>query len=265
MLNPQITMELVARCKTVASQFELFRMRSLAGLPGNPMDVEIRQFGAATAFIAHRAPTCRFANFVTGIELERIPEIVQFYRTSNASLHFELTPADLTPEIGSMLSKHSIYQYGFGSTLLRLPQSQQILSPEIQVRHVGPDMLDVFIETSSCGSNLEGELATMVKASQQSWLAIPHWHLYLATVDGVPAGASVLAIKDRIGVLSFASTTPAYRKRGCQTAMIRARLSAAAQLDCEFVMATAVYGATSFKNLQRLEFQVVYTQARWKE
>lgn len=88
---------------------------------------------------------------------------------------------------------------------------------------------------------------------------------FLATIDGVPVGASALSIRDDIAILYFTATRQAYRGQGVQTAMIQARLHYAKTQSCEVVFATTNPGVQSMRNLLRAGFQVAYTRCMMQQ
>jgi GNAT superfamily N-acetyltransferase len=83
---------------------------------------------------------------------------------------------------------------------------------------------------------------------------------WLARVDGEPAGASALVIRDGLAMLSGAATLPRYRNRGIQTALAHARLAHASKSGCGLAAIGALPGSTSHRNAERLGFRVAYTK-----
>lgn len=84
--------------------------------------------------------------------------------------------------------------------------------------------------------------------------------LYLASIDGQPAGAAALTMRDGLATLGGMSTTPAARRRGVQAALLAHRLSAAAVAGCDLAMTSAVPGGASERNLLRHGFALAYTK-----
>ena len=82
----------------------------------------------------------------------------------------------------------------------------------------------------------------------------------LARVDGKPAGAASLLIRDGLAMLCGASTLPSFRDRGIHTALSHARLTHAAKAGCGLVTIGAAPGSTSHRNAERLGFRVAYTK-----
>lgn len=88
---------------------------------------------------------------------------------------------------------------------------------------------------------------------------------FLATIDGVPVGASALSIRNEIAIMYFTATRQAYRGQGIQTAMIQARLHYAKAHGCKMVLATTNPGVQSMRNLMRAGFQVAYTRCMMQQ
>jgi GNAT superfamily N-acetyltransferase len=82
----------------------------------------------------------------------------------------------------------------------------------------------------------------------------------LAKIQGLPAGAASLLIRDGLAMLGGAWTLPIYRNRGIQTALSHARLGFASKSGCIFAVVGAVPGSTSHRNAERLGFRVAYTK-----
>ena len=85
--------------------------------------------------------------------------------------------------------------------------------------------------------------------------------LFLAWHDGRPIGGGALEIHDGLAALMAAETLPAFRNQGVQTALLRARLAAAAAAGCDLALVHTRPGAASQRNVQRAGFQLVYTTA----
>jgi GNAT superfamily N-acetyltransferase len=89
----------------------------------------------------------------------------------------------------------------------------------------------------------------------------PGTRLFLATIDGLVAGAAELYVEDGVAWLSADTTLPQFRRRGVQRALQSARLAEGARLGCELAVSEAAPGGSSQRNMERAGFQVVYTRA----
>jgi GNAT superfamily N-acetyltransferase len=84
---------------------------------------------------------------------------------------------------------------------------------------------------------------------------------FLAHLDGEPAGAAGLRVVDGVAQFCGASTLPAFRRRGVQSALLAARLAAAADAGCDLAVVTVQPGSRSQANVQRQGFELLYARA----
>ena len=84
---------------------------------------------------------------------------------------------------------------------------------------------------------------------------------YLARRGGEIAGGASLRMGDGVAQLSGASTLPAHRRRGVQTALLLARLDLAREAGCDIAVVTTQPGSKSQENVQRQGFHLLYTRA----
>ena len=85
---------------------------------------------------------------------------------------------------------------------------------------------------------------------------------FVATIDGKIAacGTGLVIPEHGIFALGGAGTMSEFRGRGLQTALLRARMAAAAAAGCEFAAVVTQGGTTSQRNAERLGFQVAYSK-----
>jgi hypothetical protein len=90
---------------------------------------------------------------------------------------------------------------------------------------------------------------------------VPGCTLYLARRDGEIAGGGSLRLSDGLAQLAGASTLPAHRRRGGQSALLRARLLDAADNGADLAVVTTEPGSKSQENVQRAGFALLYARA----
>lgn len=91
--------------------------------------------------------------------------------------------------------------------------------------------------------------------------ATPGVTLYLARRDGTIAGGGSLRMSDGLAQLAGAATLPAHRRRGVQSALLRARLLDAAHRGCDLAVVTTEPASKSQENVQRTGFTLLYARA----
>jgi GNAT superfamily N-acetyltransferase len=92
-------------------------------------------------------------------------------------------------------------------------------------------------------------------------LATPGFERYLARRGGELAGGASARFFEGVAMLCGAATLPEHRRRGVQTALLRARLSDAARAGCDVAVVTTAPGSTSQENVQRQGFALLYARA----
>jgi ribosomal protein S18 acetylase RimI-like enzyme len=101
----------------------------------------------------------------------------------------------------------------------------------------------------------------MLEAAFGDLTALPGMARYLARRRGVVAGGGSLRMLDGIAQLNGAATLPAHRRRGVQSALLRARLLDAAYSGCDLAVVTTQPGSKSQENVQRAGFALLYSRA----
>jgi ribosomal protein S18 acetylase RimI-like enzyme len=89
----------------------------------------------------------------------------------------------------------------------------------------------------------------------------PGYRCYAARIDGELAGGGAMYVDAGVAILCGASTLPAFRRRGVQTMVLRARLADAAQMGCEYAMVTVQPASKSQQNVQREGFSLLASRA----
>jgi GNAT superfamily N-acetyltransferase len=199
---------------------------------------------------------------IRATDLDRIEE---FYRSRNLPVEIELCPlADHA--LMELLNKRGYSLQRFLNMLARPlihAEATHLPTPSIHITTIGSGEAELWAQAAAhSGVGL-------------SMLPRDHWALtlsrvtahrpdvtcFMAWIENKPAGTAALLTRDGVATLFSASTLPAFRKRGVQAALIRARLAAAAAVGCDLATMMAVPGNESQRNMQRLGFQVVYTKA----
>ncbi len=85
-------------------------------------------------------------------------------------------------------------------------------------------------------------------------------HDFVAVIDDAAVACGSLNIVEGIGWFGGAATLPAFQGRGLQQALLAYRLQLAVTHNCAFAACTAVPDGQSARNVERLGFQLLYTQ-----
>jgi len=86
---------------------------------------------------------------------------------------------------------------------------------------------------------------------------------FLGEVDGQPGAAGALCIHEGVALCGGAATVSELRRRGLQSALLRARLRYAFEQGCDLAMMVAQAGSDSQRNAERNGFRIAYTRTKW--
>ena len=106
----------------------------------------------------------------------------------------------------------------------------------------------------------------------REWLARvpgrPGWHCFVAFEGTTPAGVGALYVTGTVGWVGIGATVPEHRRKGAQSAILAARIDAAAGVGCE-VVATETgeprggEPGGSWRNIERAGFEPRYVRANY--
>jgi ribosomal protein S18 acetylase RimI-like enzyme len=245
-------------------------------------DVLIEPIGGTAA--VHGGPGEPF-NKLAGLGFAALDEqalarLESLYDARGAELRVEQsTLAD--PAVAALLTRRGYELIGYENVLgLELtPSLVQSLSHAraenvargISVSRAAADETSLWIETITEGvlhpDTFDGPPPTesfdrdTLRRVFADYGAAPGCALYLVRREGRVAGAGALRISDGLAQLSGASTLPSHRRRGVQSALLRARLVDAAESGCDLAVVTTEPASKSQQNVQRAGFALLYPRA----
>jgi len=218
--------------------------------------------------------------FAGAIEPAAFEEMERAFDARGAEIRVELaTLAD--PSVGRSLTQRGYELVGYenvlglaltGDLVQRLPAAQrEDNADDVHVARAKGEETRVWIETVTDGfghpDHFDGppptesfDRDTLIDVFASS-SAAPNMPLYLARRGGDVAGGGAARISDGVAQLAGASTLPAHRRRGVQTALLRSRLLDAAQCGCDLAVVTTEPASKSQQNVQRAGFSLLYSRA----
>lgn len=200
---------------------------------------------------------------------EDFNRLESFYRSRGEAVRVETCPlADAS--LFELFGKRSYRVTEFSNVMARPLKSPGTAetwpaSPlGVRIEKVGREQIDLWTLTVSQGFSENAPVAQELLDVMKMFAEGPRAECYLARVDGKVAGGGTLALRDGVAGLFGASTLPAFRKRGVQTALLHARLARAADAGCDLAACLAHPGSTSQRNIVRQGFQVLYTRVKFE-
>jgi ribosomal protein S18 acetylase RimI-like enzyme len=261
---PLVTRELARR---IVDDYGDDRIRMFQEIPGNPYDIDIQHFGRVRATFSNDLRYNAIFGLGCGDE-ELLDKLVLVYRERKREINIWLEPGFLDDSLAQRLTAHGMYQSGFLPVLYGIPQPLDQQPEPIQdakgvtAEEVREQDMDLFLSVMREGIQVREDFPEYLHGRR--WFSRPGWHPYLARVEGVPAGVGMLYVRNGTAYLTFASTLPAFRRRGCQTALLRHRIAGAHALGCDLLTSSAAFDSVSQHNLERSGLRIAYTLATWR-
>jgi len=154
----------------------------------------------------------------------------------------------------------------FSNVMAMFPggESRSDLPPGLEIRVAQPGEFDLWTLTVAQGFAETQAVTPELLSIMRMFATVPGTECFLASIDGQTVAGATLAVRGSIAGLFGASTLPEFRKRGVQTALLRARLRRASELGCRLAMSIALPGSISQRNMTRVGFQTLYTRVKFE-
>lgn len=265
---PVLTPELAARIEQADLDVMQGRLVAAQKREGNPLNIEIRRFGNATALLTPGIPIIDFNKVLCfgPDEMPLLDEIINFYEQHGME-EFGITiiPSRTSPELLAAMVERGMYQYGFHTAFYGLPEWEPAeANPHVVVREIKEEEIPTFAELFVKSFNVPPHLLASETENLRGLYGQPEWRMYLAFVEEQAAGFALMQIREEVACLALAGTLEEWRGRGVQTALLERRLVDAKEAGCGLLVSQASYGSASARNMQKVGLQVAFTQAEWK-
>jgi GNAT superfamily N-acetyltransferase len=141
----------------------------------------------------------------------------------------------------------------------------------LAIERARPEQLSIWIETAIEGflapDQFDGPPPTetfdreTLRGVYADYSESPGTVMYFAHREGEIAGVGSARAADGLALMSGAATLPAHRRRGVQSALLRARLLDVATAGCDLAVVTTEPASKSQQNVQRAGFALLYARA----
>jgi ribosomal protein S18 acetylase RimI-like enzyme len=189
--------------------------------------------------------------------------IEEFYREHKAPAQVDLCPLH-GPEVFEMFKERGYAIAELNNVLcckLEPGEKLSALADGCEIRRSRRE------EASMAGSIIESAFFPDGAPEAFRGLVAPFYEMegalpFVASIDGklVACATGLVVAEHKVFALCGAGTLAEYRRRGLQTALLRARMAAALEAGCEYAVVVTQGGTTSQRNVERLGFQVAYSK-----
>jgi GNAT superfamily N-acetyltransferase len=244
--------------------------RAAAGGPA--ADLLVAAIAGGTAVFADRdSPGNKLigAGFGMRVDDGSLRAVEGHFAARGARLQAEVsTLAD--PEFHAALAARGYVPSGFENVLGRaLSGPGPVPPPGVEVEVIGAahlgQLADVLVDsfshpdTGGVGGDVLPAPDVMRRAFEAT-MHTPGFQGYVARLDGEVVGGAALRLDDGVAVFAGAATLPRFRRRGVQTALLRARLDDAARAGAELAVIVTQPGSKSQQNATRAGFALLYAR-----
>jgi ribosomal protein S18 acetylase RimI-like enzyme len=196
----------------------------------------------------------------TAADLDRVEA---FYHAHQAPAQLDLCPMH-EPAVFEMFRQRGYGIAELNNVLYRRLEAGEIFPappPGCEIRRARMD------EAEASGAIVESAFFPDGAPEAFGGLIAPFYSIeqalaFVASSEGmlVACGTGLILRDHKVFALCGAGTLAEYRGRGLQTALLRARMAAAAAAGCEYAVVVTQGGTTSQRNAERLGFRVAYSK-----
>lgn len=201
------------------------------------------------------------------VSKEEFAHLEEFYFSRGEPVRVETCPLADSSLIGHY-KERGFHVTEFSNVMVRLVAEDAGRMPEtsrdVEIRIVGRGEIELWVMTVAQGFAERYPVTEEILTVMKLFALGEKTECYLATVGGKVAGGATLAARGRIAGMFGASTLPAFRRRGVQTALLRKRIERAAELGCELAMSLAQPGSASARNIGRCGCETLYTRIKFE-
>lgn len=254
--------------------YTVSRMKVLEAIPGNPIGIAYRWFDEGAVALMARLPSfCRVVGLRAGHE-RHIEPLARWYAEHDIKPTFELVPGQYDKNLGRELARLGFYQSSFHASLIGRPGTAGCADAGYGGAGYADDggaieliataaALEDYLDAYVAGWGIPEKDHAQFKRNVRPWLEQAGWSLYLARVNGRPAAAATLYLRDGVGYLADSATNPSFRRRGLQLALLRRRIRDAGCAGADLVFSGAEPLSSSHRNMERVGLRLQFTRAKW--
>ena len=248
----------VRRAQAIVGGYTRTRLEIIAARPGNPTGAAVRQFDGAVALRAPGFPDSPFFNHAYGFcddHIAHIPALIDWYAAGAGGV-FDIAPGRPVAKMARLLADAGYAPTSFHATTAGPVDLPREPAAGVEIDRVGDEeALEAFSEVYHRGWGITGARVPMT-----SWLTSPGWSLYLATIQGRPAGAAILYVAGEDAYLADGAVDPDFRRRGVHRAMLDRRCDDARAAGATRIYSGADVLSASYRNQMRKGLVLLYTE-----
>ncbi|MCA1296512.1 GNAT family N-acetyltransferase [Paenibacillus sp. alder61] len=254
--------------RIVALEMELTLFNARRTLFSADKQVEVRNMDGTMLLVDRESPRSEYYNRVIGFgpdSLSKLSEILRFYGECGITPCFDLTPDKQTAEVAAALAGQGYVprlQLAFLSASVDGAREPGEENRDFRIEPVNEDNVEAFLDLIVLSNGGQRPARELLDKKKEYYYR-PEFKNWVAWAGEEPAGMASLFLRGEEGYAANDFTFPAFRGRGCQTALIRHRLRAARELGIRKLYADVEFGGTSHLNMLKAGFSTAFINAFW--
>jgi len=264
---PLLSLELAREIELAEAEAAVACAERLVAAHGNGAGAIASVAGGYAVYCGANSPVTQAVGLgLNGaVSKEEFDRLEEFYFSRKEMVRVETCPM----VDGSLIEQYRERGYHvseFSNVMVRPVEKSAAgaLPDGMEIRKVGDGEIDLWTLTVAQGFAEHFPVTQEILSVMRLFADGKNTECYFARVDGKIAGGATLALRGRIAGLFGASTLPAFRNRGVQTALLHARMQRAAEQGCELAMSLALPGSASQRNITRRGFRTLYTRVKFE-
>lgn len=263
----------------MAPEAETLERAALEDLHLAATDQEIRKLGlealtidgALVSIAARLLPSAIVINRAIGFGLDRpataqtVRDIAAAYREADVARYFVHVHPDAKPEkLPRWLERAGLEKARGWQKFARGNGPVEVRETGLSVREIGPEHGEAFGRIVCAAFDLGDDAIP--------WLArLPgreRWHVFMSFDGEDPAGAGALFVDGHLAWTDFGATSPGFRRRGSQSAVLAARIKRAVESGCRRMFTCTGVDVPgdpqhSYRNILRAGFRQDYVRENY--
>jgi GNAT superfamily N-acetyltransferase len=228
------------------------------------LGIRSREFGGGVALSMRHDPSSYWSKalgFTGPVTADLVAEVLAFYRAERSPRAvLQIAPSLLPEDWEEIAAAHGLRAGSRQQKLAARIDELQFGESELRIGEAGPGDAREWaaIVLTAFGMPWEG-LGGMVTAIVTN----PAFQAFGAWDGDRLVAAGNLLVRDKVASLNAGATAEGHRGRGAQSALIAARVKAAAAAGCEWVVSETAETGTSLGNMRRAGLRPVYLRQNW--
>jgi GrpB-like predicted nucleotidyltransferase (UPF0157 family)/GNAT superfamily N-acetyltransferase len=191
-------------------------------------------------------------------------DVKSFYSTSQNKHALQINPLDLTVDLVNLIQKYGYEHKNNWVRFYRDTIPLENVNTDLEIKSVGREFLNEFSSLVTNNFSFPSELKALFEPLMEN----ENWKHYMAFDGGKPVATGSVYFSGDTAWISFAATTPEYRGRGAQGAILEARINEARKRGCRWITAetaedSAEHDSPSYRNMLRYGFRLLYKRPNY--